>query len=150
MKIIADVFENAYYLHSLAAAAAAFILGFIWYLPRTFGNAWMRATGMTPAKASKANMPLIFGSSFALLYLMAVVLSGLGVSGAGTWQGAQYGLMYGGVFVLSNTLIHLMYAQRPLSLLLLEGGHDAAVLMLMGAVLGSFQVGIHLPIRLPF
>lgn len=146
MNVVTEVFESAYYLHALAAAVAGFAVGFVWYMPPLFGSAWLRAVGLTQAKASKANMPAIFGTGFVLLYAMAVVLSGLGASGAGIWEGAQTGLVYGGVFVLATTAMHLMYAQRPLSLIAFEGLHDVAALMAMGAVLGAFET---LP-RLPF
>lgn len=55
------------------AAIAALVIGFIWYNPKVFGNAWMKASGMTEEKIKSGNMAVIFG--FALLF--AVLLASL-------------------------------------------------------------------------
>ena len=55
----------------LIAALVPMIIGFIWYNPKVFGNAWMTAAGMTEEKMKTGNMPLIFGLSFVL----SIVLS---------------------------------------------------------------------------
>jgi hypothetical protein len=55
------------------AAVAALVIGFLWYNPKVFGNAWMRASGMTEEKMKGGNMAVIFG--FALLF--AVLLASL-------------------------------------------------------------------------
>ena len=34
-------------LHSLVAALAAVAIGFVWYNPKVFGNAWMKSIGKT-------------------------------------------------------------------------------------------------------
>lgn len=55
----------------LAAALIPLILGFLWYNPKTFGNAWMKAAGITPESKKGANMALVFG----LTYLFSVFLA---------------------------------------------------------------------------
>ena len=59
------------WLVQIGAALVPMVIGFIWYNPKVFGNAWMNAAGMTEEKAKSGNMPLIFGSSF----LFALLLS---------------------------------------------------------------------------
>ena len=44
----------------LVAAVSALIVGFIWYNPKVFGNAWMQAAGMTEEQAKGGNMAKIF------------------------------------------------------------------------------------------
>lgn len=56
----------------LVAALVPMILGFIWYNPRVFGNAWKNAAGVTDEKMKGANMGLIFGLSFVLSFLLAM------------------------------------------------------------------------------
>jgi Protein of unknown function (DUF1761) len=46
-------------------------VGFVWYHPKVFGNAWMKINGMTPESMKGANMILIFG----LCYLFACMLA---------------------------------------------------------------------------
>jgi len=55
----------------LAAAIVPTVIGFIWYNPKVFGNAWMKAAGLTEEKLKVGNMPLIYGLSFVLSFLLA-------------------------------------------------------------------------------
>ncbi len=55
----------------LVAALIPIILGFVWYNPKTFGNAWMREAEMTEEKIKGGNMPVIFIVSFILSFLLS-------------------------------------------------------------------------------
>lgn len=59
------------FLILLAAAVVPLIIGFIWYNPKVFGTAWMKASGMTEEKAKGANMGLVFGLTFVFSFLIA-------------------------------------------------------------------------------
>jgi hypothetical protein len=57
------------------AALVPTIIGFIWYNPKVFGTAWMKAAGLTPESAMKDfNMPLVMGVSLLLSFLLAFSL----------------------------------------------------------------------------
>lgn len=56
------------------SALVPLLLGFVWYNPKAFGNAWMQAADMTEDKMKGANMALIFGLTFLLSLLVAVML----------------------------------------------------------------------------
>ncbi|WOD45017.1 DUF1761 domain-containing protein [Hwangdonia lutea] len=56
------------------AAVAALVVGFIWYNPKVFGNAWMQASGMTEEKIKGGNMSKIFGLALFFAALLAVQL----------------------------------------------------------------------------
>ena len=63
----------------LVAALIPMLIGFIWYNPKVFGTAWMKASDMTPEKAKGANMGLIFGLAYlfslmAALFLIAITI----------------------------------------------------------------------------
>ncbi len=58
----------------LVAALVPLIVGFIWYNPKVFGNAWMKATGITDDKMKQSNMLLIFGVTFILSLLLAMAM----------------------------------------------------------------------------
>ena len=49
-------------------------VGFIWYSPKVFGNAWMAASGTTPESAKNANMAVVFGLTYLMSFLAAFVL----------------------------------------------------------------------------
>ena len=58
----------------LAAALIPLVLGFIWYNPKTFGNAWMKAADMTEEKMKGGNMIAIFGLTFLLSFFLAMAM----------------------------------------------------------------------------
>lgn len=58
----------------LLAALVPMIIGFIWYNPKTVGNAWMKAAGLDEEKMKGANMLVIFGLSYFFSLLIATVV----------------------------------------------------------------------------
>lgn len=59
------------FLAILAAAVSALVVGFIWYSPKVFGNAWMKAAGMTEEQVKGGNMAKIFGLALLFAFLLA-------------------------------------------------------------------------------
>lgn len=57
------------------AALIPLVLGFIWYHPKVFGNAWMKSLGFTEDKMKEGfNMPLVFGLTFLFSFFLAFSL----------------------------------------------------------------------------
>jgi hypothetical protein len=56
----------------LAASLIPMVIGFLWYNPKTLGNAWMKACGLDEEKIKGANMPLIFGLTFVCSFFIAI------------------------------------------------------------------------------
>lgn len=46
-------------------------VGFVWYNPKVFGNAWMQAAGLTEDKIKGANMAATFGFAFLFSLMLA-------------------------------------------------------------------------------
>ena len=61
----------------LLTASVPMIVGFIWYNPKTFGNAWMKAAGLDAEKMKGANMLRIFGLTFLFSFFIAFAMQGL-------------------------------------------------------------------------
>ncbi len=61
----------------LAATIVPLVIGFIWYNPKVFGNAWMSVTGVTPESAKKTNMGVVFGLTALFSFLIAFIMSGM-------------------------------------------------------------------------
>jgi hypothetical protein len=76
---------NVNFLVLLAATLVPLVIGFIWYHPKVFGNAWMKATGITPESAKGANMALIFGLTILFSFFMAFMLMGMVIHQFGTF-----------------------------------------------------------------
>jgi hypothetical protein len=54
------------------AALVPTIMGFIWYHPKVMGTAWQKTTGLSDEAIKNANMPLIFGVSLLLSFLLSM------------------------------------------------------------------------------
>ncbi len=66
---------NINFLVVALAALIPLIIGFIWYNPKVFGNAWMKGTGKTEEQLKTgANMPLTFGLTYLFSLMVAVIL----------------------------------------------------------------------------
>jgi hypothetical protein len=66
---------NFNWLAIIVAALIPTIIGFIWYNPKVFGNAWMKAADMTEEKMKGANMGVVFGVSLVLSLLLAFFMN---------------------------------------------------------------------------
>jgi len=62
------------FLAILVAAVSALVVGFIWYNPKVFGNAWMQAAGLTEEQLKGGNMAKIFGLALLFAFMLAFVL----------------------------------------------------------------------------
>lgn len=71
------------------AALVPLVLGFVWYNPKVFGNAWMRATGLTMDDGKNMNMALTFLLSFVFAVILAFEMNILAVHDAFV-QGALF------------------------------------------------------------
>ncbi len=63
------------FLAIVLSALIPLIIGFVWFNPKVFGKAWMKASDMTEEKAKGANMLLIMGLSLVFNFLIAFVLA---------------------------------------------------------------------------
>ncbi len=70
----------------LAAAVSALFVGFIWYNPKVFGNAWMEASGMTEEKIKGGNMAKIFGFALLFAFMLATALPGIVIHQMGAYS----------------------------------------------------------------
>lgn len=147
------------------AALIPMIIGFLWYNPKLLGTAWMKETGITEEKAKSANMPLTFGLSYVLSFLMAMVLQFFVIhqwgifslvegdieafnSGAAAAMMSEYGSafrtfghgafhgMFAGLFIAFPILAtNGMFEQKSWKLIFINGGYWILSMALMGGVL---------------
>lgn len=71
------------FLAILAAAVSALVVGFIWYSPKVFGNAWMKAAGMTEEQVKGGNMAKIFSLALLFAFLLAFAMQFLTIHQTG-------------------------------------------------------------------
>jgi len=73
-------------LAMLVAAISALVVGFIWYNPKVFGNAWMKAAGMTDEKIKGGNMAKIFGLALLFAFMLSTALPGIVIHQMGAFS----------------------------------------------------------------
>ena len=123
----------------LVAAAAAFLLGGLWYSPLLFGRAWQRATGLSDDDLRQRNPALIFGGSFVLSAVAAFVFAmflgpkpalplalGAGASAGLCWVAASLGINY-------------LFERKGLAHFLINGGYHTLQFTIYGLILGLWH-----------
>ena len=73
-------------LAMLVAAISALVVGFVWYNPKVFGNAWMEASGMTDEKIKGRNMAKIFGLALLFALMLSTALPGVVIHQMGAFS----------------------------------------------------------------
>jgi hypothetical protein len=135
--------SNINFLALAVAAIASFALGSVWYSPVLFGKAWQTAVGLTMENLEKANMALIFGSSFILILLMnfglAVILQGHAGRDVTYLSGALYGFLIGLFFVATSIGINVLYQRKSFTLWAIDAGYQVCYLAVAGAILGAWR-----------
>ena len=57
------------------AALVPIVVGFVWYNPKVFGNAWMKACGLNEQDLQGGNMPLILGLSYLFSFFLGTAIT---------------------------------------------------------------------------
>lgn len=126
------------WLAIIAAAAATFMIGGLWYGP-LFGKAWMRASGVTQEQAAAGNMGLIFGLSFVLQLIAAAVLA-MFIGPEATFSFAVAAAAAVGLFWVAPALgVVYLFEQRPLAHWLVNAGYHVVSFLVMGVILGAWR-----------
>ena len=66
--------ENTNWLSIVIAMLIPMIMGFAYYHPKVVGSAWMKSLGFTEKDLEGGNMPLIFGISLVMSFLLSFFL----------------------------------------------------------------------------
>jgi small-conductance mechanosensitive channel len=133
-------FAGPNYLGVLLAAAASFMLGWVWY-GVLFKDQWMAALGKTPEECKDQSMPMTqMVITFIALLVMALMLAGvlghLGAAKMTLGNGIITGVACWLGFVITTMAVNHGFQGVKRSLTWIDGGHWLAVLAIQGAILG--------------
>lgn len=122
----------------LAAAAASWVLGAVWYM--TLSRPWLKAAGIKMGANGRPEgngSPLPFVLSALCMILVAGMMRHIFASGGVATMGAGLvsGLGIGAFFIAPWVMINNAYAMRPFQLTLIDGGYAIAGCGLIGLVL---------------
>ena len=122
----------------VAAAAASFLLGGIWYSKTLFGPAWGRAAGIT-AQSKHGHPARVFGISFVFSLVAAAAFAiHLGPAPPLAHALAQ-GAIVGACFVAACFGVNYQFADRSPVLWLIDGGYHTAQFVVFGLILGLWH-----------
>lgn len=156
------------FLAILAAAFSSQLVGMIWYNPKVFGNAWMKATGVTEEQARGGNMwvSMLLGvvyAFFVAVFIQFVAIHQIGAVSAtidiagvdptvlsnylsaygDTYRtfkhGALHGAMFGLFFVFPIIATGAMYEKRSFKYALISGGYWTVTLMIMAGIVCGWK-----------
>ncbi len=136
------------YLAVFLAALSSMVVGSLWYMPATFGKAWMRLTGVTPdrSKMSAGKMTWMYGSVFVASLLTAYVLAHIAFLGnkymgdsflSDTLQAAVW-LWLG--FTAARLYVHDTFEERRKKLTVLNAAHELLTVLVMALIIGAMGV----------
>lgn len=121
------------------AAGAGYGVGAIWYMPKVFGNAWVKALGKSmaelgsPAKA----MSITAVTTFLSAIVMALALTAFGVQTMAGAAGiaALLGLGFYGLTMYSDSL----FCGWSFKFVLIQAGHRIVAFIVIGITLSLFK-----------
>ncbi|MGE0088355.1 MAG: DUF1761 domain-containing protein [Bacteroidales bacterium] len=126
----------------LVSALSAFAIGSVWYSPLMFSKAWQNALGLSEKDIKEANMVLIFGTSFLLMFVMAiglsVLLNALNPNGINWLTGLKQGLFIGLFFIATSYGVNILYQRKSFKLWLIDSGYQVLLLGIMGLIIGAW------------
>jgi hypothetical protein len=135
--------SNINFLALIVAAIASFGLGAIWYSPILFSKAWQKGVGLSDDTIKNANLALIFGSSFLLIFLMdfglAIILQGHAGRDINWRSGFLYGVLLGVFFIATSIGINILYQRKSFKLWAIDAGYQVLYLGISGAILGAWR-----------
>jgi len=133
------------YISILVAALISFFIGALWYSPLLFARQRMKATGKTKEEiaqgASTFEYVLSFLAWLISTYVLAVVIDySVGINSSPQFL---YGILAAFLcwfgFVSAISLIHNLFAQRPIVLWLIDSGYILVAFLISGAILAEWR-----------
>jgi hypothetical protein len=133
------------WLSILIASLIPMLVGFVYYHEKVFGTAWMHSLGMTKEDAKKANMPVMFGVSFIMAFLLSMFVLG-NVDGQGqegqydTFKhGALHGFLIGFMVAMPVMITNGLFEMKKWKNMFINVGYWLITLTLMGGVLDAMN-----------
>jgi hypothetical protein len=157
------------FLAILTAAISALVVGFVWYNPKVFGNAWMQAAGMSEEQIKGGNMGKIFALALLFAFLLAFALQFLVIHQTGaygmiggeendailpsfqafmddygnTFRTFKHGVLHGviaGVFIALPILgTNALFERKGAKYIIINSGYWIVTLAIMGGIICAWK-----------
>ena len=137
--------ENANWLSMAIATIIPMVVGFIYYNPKVFGNAWMKTLGITEEDIKKQNMLKTYGIAIVMSFILAFFVINFNNSPGqegefdtfkhGAWHGMFLSIVIAMPILMTNGLFEL----KNLKNIFINIGYWLITLVLMGGVLDAMN-----------
>jgi len=132
------------YLAVVLAALSSMVVGSLWYMPATFGQTWMKLTGVKSdrSKMTPGMMAWMYGSVFVASLVTAYILAHMSYL-ANQFFGNSF--MYDAVmtafwlwlgFTAARMYVHDTFEERRKKLTLLNAAHELVTVLVIAVILG--------------
>lgn len=135
---LATSFTQINWWSVIVAALAAFAIGGLWYSPVLFGKSWQKEIKLSDDEIKQANMAVIFGTSFVLNFISALVLELFLGSKADITFGLMAGLLVGVGWVATSLGTNYLFARKSLKLFMIDAFYFIVYFPVMGIILGAW------------
>jgi hypothetical protein len=144
------------------------VIGFMWYNPKVFGNAWMQAAGLTEEQIKGGNMVKILSLALLFSFMLAFLLTGIVIHQYGaislvggdpskalpsyaafmadygdafrTYKhGALHGFISGLFLALPIIGINALFERKSAKYIFINSGYWIVTLTVMGAIICGWK-----------
>lgn len=141
MDLIVESFSGLNWLGVILATLSTFVVGYVWYDVRVFGNTWLKLVGLTKEESENTEgMGKVYGLTALQSFLAAILLGCLIIATdtTGIVDSVLFAAIVGLVLRAGTHIMHNGFAKRDVKLTLIDGGHDVVSLAVMGLILSLF------------
>ncbi len=133
----------------LLAALSSMVVGSIWYMPATFGKAWMKMTGIDMKDMRAARQPgkmaWMYGSVFVASLVTAYILAHVTYLSNMFFQDSflsdalstAFWLWLG--FTAARLYVHDTFEMRRKKLTIINAAHELATVLVMALIIGMMK-----------
>jgi hypothetical protein len=113
------------YLAVLVSGIAYFMLGMLWFNPKTFGTAWAKGHNIPTDRPDRSGMMKMMGMTFVTAVIIALFcgyfMMALGITSA--MSAIKIGAILGLGFSVMTQYINSLYIKLPLNIVLIDSGY---------------------------
>jgi hypothetical protein len=132
-------FQSLNWLAIISSTLLSFIVGSMWYSPILFGKTWQREAGLSDEQMKNANMAMIFGGAFILIFISMFNLAMFLGPKSDVSFGIMAGFLTGFGWVATSIGVLYLFERRSLKLFFINAGYHIVCFTASGAILGAWK-----------
>lgn len=128
--------NNINWMAVVVAVIASMVLAKAWFHEKTFGPAWRKLTGISPADSKKVGKKPIILTLFANILTVVVLASMIRLGSLG--NALFIGLVSWAAFSATTLITHNAFEQKPGKLTIINNGYQLVLFLMITFILGIF------------